>query len=265
MITVITICLNCENVIEKTINSVVSQVETEIEYIIKDGHSIDNTNNLVKKMIKECKNENVHFKHIISSDSGIYDAMNQAIEKASGEWVIFMNAGDCFFNQYVLKDSYQFMSNTEYDVLYGNTVYLLNPKYFFVQIHNIAEMKDYCSLGHQSTFVKLDIIKNNLFDIQYKIAGDYEFFRRIMEKKKKFLYINMIISICDREGVSARKTMLMYEENWQVKYGDKEVKKYKYYNGMLIWKLKSYIAKILPIFEQWKFCQNNMKRLRHRI
>lgn len=96
-VSVITICYNAGNVIENTISSVISQTFKDVEYIIVDGLSSDNTTEIIHKYIDQIDI------FISEPDMGIYDAMNKGIKKASGEWLIMMNAGDYFAEPDVLE------------------------------------------------------------------------------------------------------------------------------------------------------------------
>lgn len=96
-ISVITVVYNDKDGLEKTINSVLSQTYSSIEYIIIDGGSSDGTIDVIKK------NEDKIGKWISEPDNGIYDAMNKGIRMATGEWLNFMNAGDIFIHPNVLS------------------------------------------------------------------------------------------------------------------------------------------------------------------
>ena len=98
LISIITITYNEEKYLEKTIQSVINQNYKNFEYIVIDGNSTDNTVNIIKKY----KN-NIDC-YINEKDSGIYDAMNKGINKANGRWINFMNGGDTFANNSVLKN-----------------------------------------------------------------------------------------------------------------------------------------------------------------
>lgn len=97
-ISIITICFNCASDLERTINSVLIQTYSNIEYIIVDGGSTDHTPQVLDKYKNriEC---------IISEpDDGIYDALNKGIRRATGEWILCLNAGDVLRNSYILTD-----------------------------------------------------------------------------------------------------------------------------------------------------------------
>ena len=93
-ITVVTVCYNAGGVIEQTMRSVLNQSYSNIEYIIVDGASRDNTLDVVNKVSAEYPQANIVIKS--EPDHGIYDAMNKGIGLATGDWINFMNAGDQF-------------------------------------------------------------------------------------------------------------------------------------------------------------------------
>lgn len=89
-VSVVTICYNSVQFIEKTIQSVLSQTYPNIEYIVIDGGSTDGTKEIIEKYSSRISY------WCSEKDRGIYDAMNKGIRKATGEWINFMNSGDCF-------------------------------------------------------------------------------------------------------------------------------------------------------------------------
>ena len=91
-ITIITVCLNCEKTVEKTIQSVVSQSHEGIEYIIVDGQSSDGTLDIIQR----CRSK---ISCLVSEkDSGIYNAMNKGLGLMTGDIVLFLNAGDYLYD-----------------------------------------------------------------------------------------------------------------------------------------------------------------------
>ena len=180
-ITVVTITFNAEKFLEDTILSVINQDYPNIEYIIIDGASSDGTLDIIKKYEK-------HITFWISEpDNGIYYAMNKGIDKATGEWINFMNAGDSFVNNSVLSDIVKFLDEQSL-VVVGYTNILNESKQVIyselpMQIENI--LTDF-RCNHQSTFTKMEIAKNTLFNTTYKFAADVDFFMKIKLNKNTY-------------------------------------------------------------------------------
>lgn len=107
-ITIVTVTFNAIGCLEKTINSIIEQNYSNLEYIIIDGGSIDGTIDIIHKY------ETKISCWISEPDHGIYDAMNKGIHLASGEWINFMNAGDQFASSDIL---YKIFNNKKYQML----------------------------------------------------------------------------------------------------------------------------------------------------
>ena len=176
---VIVVSLNTKEKLRNTLESIYKQKinRENYEIIVVDGMSIDGTQEEI------LKKDNKIDKLIIEKDSGIYDAMNKGIKYSKGEWIIFLNSGDLFYNNYVLKKIYSCKIN-ENDIIYGDTIvdnkkflYRVNGKLFNENSINIP----FC---HQSCFVKTNILKKNNFDLKYKICSYFNFFTKIYKKKK---------------------------------------------------------------------------------
>ena len=121
-ITIITVCYNAISTIEDTIKSVLSQTYENLEYIIIDGGSIDGTIDIIKKYEKQISYWQSE------PDKGVYDAMNKGIKLSTGEWINFMNAGDSFYNTEVLQSLNLYFSDSQTDIIYGDTCIEINNK-----------------------------------------------------------------------------------------------------------------------------------------
>jgi glycosyltransferase involved in cell wall biosynthesis len=193
-LSIITICFNACNQIERTITSVINQTYDDFEYIIIDGGSKDGTVELINKY------RNSISTFISEPDKGIYDAMNKGIKLAKGEWVCMMNAGDVFTNHDVLKNVF--------DEHIGNNIkFLYSDCYSF----NSKGQKVLCPLSyeegkliHQSTIYKKELHSEYGYYIVSKpiIISDYLFF--IQVPKDEVQKLHTVISIYEGGGVSAQ-------------------------------------------------------------
>lgn len=217
-ITVVTVCFNAEETIKETIESVLSQKNVNIEYLIVDGNSTDKT----KKIIEEYVRDN-NIRYISEDDDGIYDAMNKAIELAEGEYIIFLNSGDIFYDNLVLKDvELQLKKDTEIDVLYGDVQLSRNNE---KTLYSYSDFKInamfFCRelmICHQSIFIKREILKKYKFDTKYIICADRKQIIKLMKDKYKFQYIDRVISIYDCNGFSEKNMNLLRKEAKKILY-----------------------------------------------
>lgn len=203
IVSIITVCFNAENTIEKTIKSVLAQKYKKIEYIIIDGNSTDNTFEVIKSYSDRFKFENLPFFFISEKDNGIFDAMNKGIKQSHGEWINFMNAGDVFYNDDVL---YELFSNDDYiDVacIYGNTVNTFLGKEYLLKGLSVKAISYKIPFCHQSSFFNYSRIVEYKYNASYKVCGDFDLIARMYVAGELFEYKDQIISIYDNYGMSS--------------------------------------------------------------
>ena len=198
-ISIITINYNNASGLEKTIRSVVEQTYNEYEYIIIDGASSDKS----KEVIQEYQRY-IDF-WCSEKDSGIYNAMNKGIQKASGEYLLFLNSGDVLNNSAVLADIHGFLSGE--DIVYGDLVFVRGDGEETVFIYPDILTVDYFlerSLGHPATFIKRELFRNCLYTESLKIVSDWEFFvKKIILEGCSYRHVKRTISNFDTSGVSS--------------------------------------------------------------
>lgn len=197
-ISVITVAYNAALLIEDTIHSVLGQDYAEIEYIIIDGASTDSTLDIIQK----------HQEKVIlisEPDKGVYDAMNKGIEKASGEWILFMNAGDHFYSKSVISDVMKhYASYDEFSVVYGDAEFRLKHIAYINEASDEVSTNQYMPFSHQAAFTRTNVAKQAKFDLKYKIAADAAFFLRLIVEGHKMKHIS--VTVCSYnalEGLSA--------------------------------------------------------------
>lgn len=260
-VSIITVCYNIVNEIERTILSIIQQTYSNIEFIIIDGGSTDGTKDVVEKF-------DTKITYWVSEpDKGIYDAMNKGIKIATGDWLIFMNGGDTFYDSEVISD---FILKVDKDtsVAYGRTMFhipSLNIKYMsFDKPLDLSKMKEKQSMiPHQSAFIKVNYHKKNLFDTSYKIVADYNFFYHCyFDDKCKFQYIPIVISDFWGGGLSSTHYLRRSKEKLLIAKEDYSIfSLFLLYFDYVKHKLKQMISVLIPHQILIKHRINSFKKL----
>ncbi|WP_459816517.1 glycosyltransferase family 2 protein [Geotalea toluenoxydans] len=198
LITVITVVFNGEKCLEETIRSVINQTYDNVEYIIIDGASTDGTIDIVKQYDGQIDY------WLSEKDEGIYDAMNKGINKATGEWVNFMNSGDSFYGNNVVE--LIFNKQIIASVIYGNTLYQYDSVYKKIRKAEKLTFKYGLPFCHQSSFTKTEILKAEMFCRLYKIFADFDLFAKLKKNGSIFVYADLTVSIFNCDGVSTVKS-----------------------------------------------------------
>ena len=251
LISIVTISYNTFSTIESTILSVINQTYPNIEYIIIDGGSTDGTIDIIKKYADKISY------WVSEPDKGIYDAMNKGINKATGEWIIFMNTGDKFATENVLIDMVMEITPT-IDILRANII--RRYKKFDVISTGIIKQEPTIidminnTFHHQSTLIRRKLfIKYGLYSTKYKLCSDWKFFFdcTILHKVKS-KYINYNAAIFMMGGISnTNYTQYIKErEDYLSEIYGKEIISYLYelkiYRNQFIskyqFKIRKYIA-----------------------
>lgn len=171
-LSIITINYNNKHGLQKTINSVISQIYKEFEWIIIDGGSTDGS----KELIEQYTDYITYW--VCEPDKGIYNAMNKGIEVAKGEYLLFLNSGDYLVSVYTLE--HVLCKSFQADIVYGNLLYDKKKVERAPGFHN-----DYIAcidlikgtLFHPSTFIKRELFeKYGYYDETLKIVADWKFF-----------------------------------------------------------------------------------------
>ncbi len=203
---IIVVCLNAGEKLYKTIESILRQTEKDYEIIVKDGGSTDGS---LEKLLQ---NDKVRLYQ--QKDTGIYDAMNQAVKYAGGEYLFFLNCGDYFYNETVLaavKKSIEAgegmkektLKQKRGDIFYGN---IREAKTGAVVQSNpvIDEFACYRNVPcHQACFYGRELFARRGFKTCYKVRADYEHFLWcVYEKKARTVYMPITVALYEGGGFS---------------------------------------------------------------
>ena len=236
-LSIITPVYNGESTILRSLESVSKLNLNNIEHLIIDGESNDNTLTIVRQFILD----NPKVKLFSSKDLGVYDAMNKGIDLANGKWLYFLGADDEFIlnevlNVLKLHDSYELVYGNVRKVQCGKFVNTYGGEFDLQKIanHNIC---------HQSIFYKRELFKRfGFYDLSYKIYADYKFnltcFFSLKEDQIKF--INKNVANYNVDGLSSKLEMNELIQIWR------ELQ--KNYNSILNKDAKKYIFSHLVQF-----------------
>jgi glycosyltransferase involved in cell wall biosynthesis len=210
LVSVITVTFNCEDSVSKTIESVCAQNYPNIEYIVVDGNSSDNTIITIKKYL------NCVSKFISEKDNGIYDAMNKGISLSSPEsrFITFLNAGDIFHDSSVIKDVVSSASSTKTH-LYGNFVsegQLVKTPGKLNEFILATDM-----VCHQAFFFCTEIHRRHLYDTSLKICADYKFLIDQIRVGVQFMKIERTLVDFDTTGVSKLNRASLHSEKRKIR------------------------------------------------
>jgi glycosyltransferase involved in cell wall biosynthesis len=191
ILSVITIVYNNVNDIERTMLSVLGQTYPNIEYILIDGLSKDGTLDVIKRYEKRIA------KFISEKDDGIYDAMNKGLELATGDFVIFMNSGDEFYDAETVAAV--FATAPDADIYYGETEMIDSDGQSLGQRRHTApqqltwrSFKFGMSVSHQAIYIKQDLLEP--YDDQYELSADIDWIIRAAKKAKKIVNVNRYVA-----------------------------------------------------------------------
>lgn len=215
---IITVTYNAAKVLEETIQSIVTQTYKNIEYIIVDGGSKDGTLNIINKY-----KERIHT--VVSEpDHGLYDAMNKGIKLAAGDYLCFLNAGDCLHEDDTLQLMVHSLSGAELpDILYGETAIVDNKGHFLhmrrlstPEVLTWKSFKKGMLVCHQAFFVRRELAVSELYDLHYRYSADFDWCIRIM-KKARVLH-NTRLTLIDylNEGMTTRNHRASLKERFHI-------------------------------------------------
>ncbi|WP_415407437.1 glycosyltransferase family 2 protein [Sulfurovum sp. CS9] len=207
LVTIVTVTYNAEDLLEETLLSVINQTYKNIEYIIIDGGSTDNTLEIIKKYERQISY------WISEPDDGLYYAMNKAIEKATGEWINFMNAGDTFADNdvvtYVMKHK-----DNDTELIYGN--YRKKNLDIVVKAQEKSNWYQTMPFCHQTLFTRTELMKTEPFDTNFKIAADHNFILKMYQQQKNFSYLDKTLAVFSEGGFAHSNTVKMCIESLKV-------------------------------------------------
>jgi glycosyltransferase involved in cell wall biosynthesis len=251
-VSIITVSFNSIKTISDTIDSVLSQTYTNIEYIILDGSSTDGTVELVNSYGSRIS------KFISEPDKGIYDAINKGIHLATGSIIGILNSDDFFYNNEVVEKVAALFSESEIDAVFGDAQFV-DPiktskvvRYYSSKLFNPGKFKFGYMPAHPSFYVKKELFERlGYYKADYKIAADFELLVRFLYINKiQYKYLNMPFISMRTGGISNKSIVSKYILNKEIARACNE-------NGIQTNYLNIYSKYFAKIFEF--FCRHNTR------
>ncbi|MDU6855740.1 MAG: glycosyltransferase family 2 protein [Clostridiales bacterium] len=214
-ITIITVSFNSEETIEDTILSVLNQDYDNLEYIIIDGGSTDNTINIIKKYQNYFADKAIPFKWISEPDEGIYDAINKGIRMADEGLIGIINSDDWYEPKLLSKVNCVY-NNKSPNIIHGDLrIYTKDKKLIGTRKPNLnlSRIWEGMTLKHPTFFVEKKVYdEDGMFSTKYEISSDYEFVLRSYLKGRKFYYIEDVVSNMRLGGISNENRYKSWKE-----------------------------------------------------
>lgn len=204
---IITINYNNFNGLKQTIESVLCQTYTNYEYIVIDGGSSDGS----KKIIENFSDKIDYW--VSEPDKGIYNAMNKGVDKANGEYYLFLNSGDTLHDEHVLELMSKECSNE--DLVIGKVFYL-NTRELSSLPTNLTMKHFYNrSLQHPATFMKWTVFETIKYDESYRIVSDWKLFiEAVIFNNASYKHSSVVVADFDSTGISStNKRLVEFERN----------------------------------------------------
>lgn len=259
-ISIITINYNNAAGLRRTMDSMISQTGEDFEYIVIDGGSKDESVDIIKENAD-------HMSFWISEpDRGVYHAMNKGIQKATGDYILFMNSGDHFLNEQSLESATEHLGN--HDVVCFDWKVFEGDKVWMSSYPETLSFFDFYRSGlpHQSTFIRTELFrKYGLYDESLKIVADWKFFMEAFFKHAAtYLKVTRVLSCYYFDGISSVTSQS--EERERVlkesfPYFVNDVKKYEQAREAVLYIRYSKVTRLLNLLKliklKWIFNEIN--------
>ncbi len=203
----ITICKNSSSHIQECLNSIYEQSFKDYEHIVCEGKSTDNTLEIIKKS----KNKNIRV--YSQKDKGIYDALNKAIKKCNGKYIILVHSDDKLYNKKVLEELHKEIVLKNYSSIFITNIVYVNKNDNVVrkwksELPNLKKLEMGWMAPHTGLVLTRDIIdKVGPYDINYKISADYGFELKLFKAYLKEVSILNITLIKMKTGGISNKNV----------------------------------------------------------
>ena len=245
-ISIIIAVLNAQDTVEETLLSALNQTYTDLEVIVIDGKSVDGTVDIIKKYTTSLAY------WISEPDLSLYDAMNKGIQKATGDYCYFLNAGDILTAPTIFSELASKASLA--DVIYTDVIVKADSGATrLVKAKPLTMLWQGMTFCHQRSLSKKEWHLQYPFDLSYKIGSDYHFYVTLIQDNRLFDYIPLALAQVSSGGISDQQRFLTFTE-WNSVW-----KTYKNLTLLQwLWKRYFYFRTRLALWV--KFCLKEFKK-----
>ena len=228
LFTIATVTYNAEETLQRTLQSVASQDYGRIEHLIIDGCSTDHTLAVVQQYVEQ--NQARHnIRLVCEPDEGLYDAMNKALLLATGDYIVFLNAGDCLHSSDTISALSQLVAShpRQPAILYGDT-HLVDSQGRFLRRRRLTPPEELTPdsfrqgmlVCHQSFYVRTDLARQEPYDLQYRFSGDFDWCLRLIRRatRLRIRIVNTHLVLTDylSEGMTTRNHKASLRERFRI-------------------------------------------------
>lgn len=238
LLTIVTINLNDETGLRRTIASVRPVLSNQIQYLVLDGLSRDGS----QQVLAEAIASDPRIEGLVEPDKGIYDAMNKGWRRARGTYVAYLNSGDELVPQAYLR-FVEFLAHQTADVCYAKTfIRSVDGSQQRVHERHPHDFKR-STIPHPTAAVRRDVMaKAGGFDETYRICADRELFIRLKSRGACFAFLNEVTTIFYEGGASASRNTRLEDLKINFRYG--HISKTRYFVKLGLFKLQREMRKL---------------------
>lgn len=219
-LTIITVSFNRADVISRAIESVYRQLYKDLEYIVIDGGSSDNTVEILEHWSKRFKGR-LHY--VSEPDNGVYDAINKGIRMSEGDVIGILHSDDFFTQNNILSEVVKAFEDPETDMVYGDVHFISKRdiykpvRYYSAENFTRRRLRYGFAPPHPSMYCRRSVFdKYGLYNDSYSIAGDFEFFVRVLwNEKTKAQYIPIDMVAMRRGGLSTSLWNVLFTNTFE--------------------------------------------------
>ena len=214
-VTIITVAYNCADTIATAIESVLNQTYSNLEYLVVDGLSKDDTAKIARTYIPRFEEKGMAMKVISEPDRGMYDALNKGIALATGELIGNINADD-WYEPIAVEKMVDLYRKEQYDLAWAD-LRIIKPRGDMIKKAHIGKLKTTAGFCHPTMFSKREV----LLELPYaceQMDDDFEMVLRAYKAKKKIVTLNEVLANYRFGGMSTKKNLNDSVKRIKMKY-----------------------------------------------